>query len=83
MIFSFRSRETESIWRGDFVKGLPPDIQNLTRRKLRMLNSAKRLDDLRIERGGSKGLHSIAIDERWRLGFFWTGRGAKEVEVIV
>jgi len=90
MIFSFRSRETEAIWRGDYAKGLPTDIQNVARRKLRMLNSARRLDDLRIPpanrlealRGERKGQHSIRINDQWRICFIWTGTGAKAVEIV-
>ena len=90
MIFSFRSKETEAIWRGDFVKRFPPDIQNVARRKLRMLNSAKRLDDLRIApanrlevlKGERKGQHSIRINDQWRACFVWTGTGAKAVEIV-
>lgn len=90
MIFSFRSKETESIWRGYFVKSLPADLQNVARRKLRMLNNAKRLDDLRIPpanrlealKGERRGQHSIRINDQWRLCFSWTGTGAKDVEMV-
>jgi len=90
MIFSFRSRETESVWRGNFVKGLPPGIQNVARRKLRMLNSARRLEDLRVPpanrlealKGERKGQHSICINDQWRVCFVWTGTGARAVEIV-
>jgi plasmid maintenance system killer protein len=48
MILGFRSKEAEKIWHGEVTKRLPPAIQIVARRKLRMLNSARRLDDLRI-----------------------------------
>ena len=48
MILGFRSKEAEKIWHGEITKRLPPAIQIVARRKLRMLNSARRLDDLRI-----------------------------------
>lgn len=90
MIFSFRSKETESIWRGDFVRRLPADLQNVARRKLRMLNNARRLDDLRIPpanrlealKGDRRGQYSIRINDQWRLCFSWTGTGAKDVEMV-
>lgn len=82
MIFSFRSKETEAIWRGDFVKGLPPDIQNVARRKLRMLNSAKKLDDLRSVLSEREGRRSIVVSGQLRIRFLWSGRGAKFVEVV-
>ena len=81
MIFSFRSKETEAIWRGDFVKGLPPDFQNLARRKMRMLNSAKSLEDLQPLQSEREGRHSVVINDQLRLCFLWSGRGAKEVEI--
>ena len=82
MIYSFRSKEAKAIWEGDFVKSLSPDIQIVARRKLRMLNAAKLLEDLRMLKTERRGLHSIGIDDRWRACFVWTGRGAKEVEIV-
>jgi proteic killer suppression protein len=90
MILGFRSKGTESIWRGDFVKGLPPDIQPVARRKLRMLSSARKLDDLRIPpanrlealKGDRKGQHSIRINSQWRVCFRWSGTDASEVEIV-
>ena len=82
MIFSFRSKETEAIWRGDFVKGLPLDIQNVARRKLRMLNSAKKLDDLRSVLSERESRRSIVVSGQLRICFLWAGRGAKYVEVV-
>jgi len=48
MILSFGSKETEKIWNGDRVKNLPHDIQQIGRRKLRMLNNSQNLLDLKI-----------------------------------
>lgn len=90
MILSFRSKEAEAVWRGDYVKGLPSDIQPVARRKLRMLNSARQLDDLRIPpgnrlealKGDRKGQYSIRINDQWRLCFGWTDAGASNVEIV-
>lgn len=90
MILGFRSKQTEAIWRGTFVKGLPNDIQHVARRKLRMLNSAKKLDDLRIPpanrlealKGDRKGQYSIRINDQWRLCFGWSEAGASDVEIV-
>ena len=90
MILGFRSKETEAIWRGTFVKGFPNDIQHVARRKLRMLNSARKLDDLRIPpanrlealKGDRKGQYSIRINDQWRLCFGWTEAGASNVEIV-
>ena len=90
MILGFRSKEAEKIWHGEVTKRLPPAIQVVARRKLRMLNSARRLDDLRIPpanrlealKGERKGQFSIRINEQWRLCFRWTEAGADDVEIV-
>ena len=90
MILSFRSKQTEAVWRGDFAKGFPTDIQHVARRKLRMLNSARTLEDLRVPpanrfeslRGDRKGRHSIRINDQWRLCFIWADAGASDVEIV-
>lgn len=90
MILSFRSKETEAVWRGDSVKGFPSAIQGVARRKLRMLNSARKLDDLRIPpanrlellKGERKGQYSIRINSQWRLCFRWAEAGANDVEIV-
>ena len=90
MILSFRSRDTEQIWRGQVSKRFPQEIQHVARRKLRMLNSARRLDDLRVPpanrlealKGDRKGQHSIRINDQWRLCFFWTDAGPSEVAIV-
>lgn len=48
MIVSFSSKETEKIWKGEQVRKLPIEIQNIGRRKLRMLNNSQNVEDLRI-----------------------------------
>ncbi len=90
MILSFRSKDTEQIWRGEISKRFPHEIQHVARRKLRMLNSARRLDDLRVPpanrleamKGDRKGQHSIRINDQWRLCFCWTDAGPSEVEIV-
>lgn len=90
MILGFRSKEAEKIWHGEVTRRLPPAIQIVARRKLRMLNSARRLDDLRIPpanrlealKGERKGQFSIRINEQWRLCFRWTEAGADDVEIV-
>lgn len=90
MIHSFGSKETESIWNGRRVRKLPIQIQNLGRRKLRMLNNSQDLNDLRIppsnklERlsGKLKEYHSIRINKQWRIIFKWHEGNASEVEII-
>ena len=89
MIRSFGSKETESIWNGKRVTKLPLGIQNLGRRKLRMLNNAQDLNDLRIPpsnrleklAGKLKKYHSIRINKQWRIIFQWKDGNASEVEI--
>ena len=90
MIRSFRNRETELIWKGEASHRLPHDIQRVARRKLRMLNNARTLNDLRTPpanrlealHGDSKGLHSIRINDQWRICFTWKDGDAQGVEIV-
>ncbi|HUW06218.1 MAG TPA: type II toxin-antitoxin system RelE/ParE family toxin [Williamwhitmania sp.] len=90
MIVSFGSNETEKIWDGERVKNLPPEIQQIGRRKLRMLSNAQSIGDLKIPpsnrleklSGIRKGYYSIRINDQWRIIFLWENNQAKEVEII-
>ena len=90
MIRDFADREAEKLWQGTPSRRLPGDIQQVARRKLRMLNSATTLDDLRIPpanrlevlKGGRKGQHSIRINDQWRICFRWKDGDAHSVEII-
>lgn len=90
MIRSFRDPETAIIWRGEASRKLPRDIQQVALRKLRMMNQARRLTDLRIPpgnrlealKGGRAGQHSIRINDQWRICFVWTEEGPKDVEIV-
>ena len=69
---------------------LPSNIQAVARRKLRMLNNAKTLDDLRIPpanrlevlKGKRKDQHSIRINDQWRICFIWSHGDANKVEIV-
>ncbi len=88
MIKSFADRETEKVWRGRFSRRLPQDIQSVARRKLRMLNNAATLVDLRVPpanrlealRRDRAGQHSIRVNDQWRVCFLWQGGDAHDVE---
>ena len=90
MIESFRSRETEKVWNGEFSRRLPTNIQELALTKLRILNAAVRLENLlvppgnRLEalKGDRKGQHSIRINRQWRICFQWRGGNAYNVEIV-
>ena len=90
MILGFVCAETENIWNGARSRRLPPDIQGVALRKLRMLNQARRLDDLRVPpnnrlellKGNRSGQHSIRINDQWRVCFRWTEGGPDDVEIV-
>jgi toxin HigB-1 len=90
MINSFGSKETEKIWNGDRVKNLPLEIQQIGRRKLRILNNSQNLLDLRIPpsnkleklSGKIKDLYSIRINDQWRITFRWEDGNANDVTII-
>lgn len=90
MILDFKCAETEAIWQGRTSRRLPSEIQAIARRKLRMLNNAASLADLRIPpanrlealKGGRKGQHSIRINDQWRICFVWDANGAAAVEIV-
>lgn len=90
MIISFGNSETEQVWIGDRVKKLPIEIQNIGRRKLRMLNNSVDIADLRIPpanrleklSGKLKDFYSIRINDQWRIIFKWNAGNAFEVEII-
>ncbi|MGE3921017.1 MAG: type II toxin-antitoxin system RelE/ParE family toxin [Gammaproteobacteria bacterium] len=89
MIKTFKCKETKKIWEGTFSLHLPNNIQEIARRKLRMLNNAKVLEDLRIPPknclealgGKRKGEHSIRINKQWRLCFKWIDGDAFEARI--
>ena len=90
MIISFGNTETEQVWSGNRVKKLPTEIQNIGRRKLRMLNNSVDIADLRIPpanrleklSGKLKDFYSIRINDQWRIIFKWNAGNAFEVEII-
>jgi len=90
MIASFRDTETATIWEGRRSRKLPPDIQNVALRKLRLINNARTLDDLRVPPGNRlealakdrRGQHSIRINNQWRICFVWRDGHAHQVEIV-
>ena len=90
MIISFGNSETEKVWSGERVKGLSKEIQEIGRRKLRMLNNSVDLADLRIPpsnrveklSGKLKEFYSIRINNQWRIVFKWNAGNASNVEII-
>lgn len=90
MIKSFRDSETEKIWSGFRSKKLPSQIQRVARRKLRMINNAVTINDLRIPppnrlerlKDNLNGLYSIRINDQWRIVFRWVPSNAFEVGIL-
>ena len=90
MIRSFRDKQTEAIWLGNAVRRWPIELQEIARRKLRMLNNAQTLADLRIPpanhlealKGDRKGQHSIRINDQWRICFVWRDGDSDQVEIV-
>lgn len=90
MIISFDCKETQGIWEGKASRKIPHDIQERAFRKLRQLDAARTLDDLKeppsnnLEalKGDMKGYMSIRINKQWRLRFIWDGNDATKVEII-
>jgi toxin HigB-1 len=90
MIISFGSKDTEKIWLGERAKRIPIEIQQIGRRKLRMINNSQDLKDLRIPpsnrleklKGKSKDFYSIRINDQWRIVFRWENNNAYEVEIL-
>jgi len=89
MIISFHCHDTEKLAQGYRVRRFIA-IEDVARRKLRQLEIAMTLNDLRIPPGNRlqalsgdrTGTHSIRINDQWRLCFRWTQHGAADVEII-
>jgi proteic killer suppression protein len=90
MIQHFRCPETALIHQGEGSRRLPTHIQDIARRKLRMLDAAMNLIDLQSPpgnrlkalQGGRRGQYSIRINGQWRICFTWSTHGPDNVEII-
>ncbi|MBW1789388.1 MAG: type II toxin-antitoxin system RelE/ParE family toxin [Deltaproteobacteria bacterium] len=90
MIRSFKSRDAAALFNRRPVRRLPPDIQRGALRKLRMINRAETLRDLRVPpanrlealKGDRQGQHSIRINDQWRICFYWERGDAHDVEIV-
>ncbi len=89
MISSFQCKDTKALSEGRNVRRFV-NTAKVARRKLRQLEIAARLDDLRVPpgnrlealRGGRSGQYSIRINDQWRVCFRWTDAGAHDVEIV-
>ena len=90
MIRSFKCKETERLFNLEQVKKIPPGVQKAALRKLWMLDAAASLQDLyrppanRLEalKGDRHGLHSIRINDQFRICFVWQLTDAYDVEIV-
>ena len=89
MIVSFKDADTEALAGGWRVRRFA-NIESVARRKLRQLQIAGRLEDLRVPpgnrleplKGDRAGQHSIRINDQYRVCFRWTTAGAEDVEIV-
>jgi len=89
MIRSFKCEYTEALSKGCRVKKFT-DIAKVARSKIRQIEIANRLDDLKVPpgnylevlRGDRAGQYSIRINDKWRICFNWTNAGAENVEIV-
>ena len=88
MIVSFGSKDAEKIWKGERIKKIPIEIQQVGRRKLRMIHNSQNWSDLRIppsnrlEKLKGSDYYSIRINDQWRIVFQWIDNNAHEVEIM-
>ena len=90
MIRTFRDQTTEAVFNGESPKGFPANLVRVARRKLRYLNAASNLGDLRSPPGNRlealagdrKGQYSIRINDQFRVCFVWTPEGPANVEIV-
>lgn len=90
MILNFGDKETELIWKGEFSRKLPAEIQQVARRKLRMMHRSQNLLDLSIPpsnhleklKGNLKDHYSIRINNKWRIIFIWQNEHLEHVCIV-
>ncbi len=90
MIKTFNNDETQKIYQRQCSRKLPSDIQQVALRKLRMINNAVTIVDLRVPpanqleklTGNRAGQWSIRINDQWRVCFRWEGSDAYDVEIV-
>ena len=89
MVRSYRCKDTQALAAGQRVRRFV-NIETVARRKLRQLQVAGRLEDLRIPPGNRleslsadrAGQHSIRINDRWRVCFRWVDGMVEDVEIV-
>jgi proteic killer suppression protein len=90
VIKSFRDRDAERLFHRRPTRRFGAEVRRVGLRKLRMLDAAATLEDLRVPpgnrlerlRGDRSGQHSIRINDRWRICFRWQDGDAYDVEIV-
>jgi len=90
MIKSFKCKETEKIYYEIYSRKIPFDIQKRALQKLRMLNAAFALEDLKVPpgnhfealSGNRQGQYSIRINNQFRICFRWLDNHSFDVEIV-
>lgn len=87
---SFACKDTEKIYRREYARKLPGDIQRIAMRKLWMIDAAPDMKSFRVPpgnrlealKGGRSGQHSIRINDQWRVCFRWKDGNAYSVKIV-
>ncbi len=90
MIRSFACKDTEKVWNGLKVRAFPGDMQDRALRKLRLIDAAQTVEDLKVPpgnrledlKGDRRGQKSIRINDQWRICFVWKDNEAFDVEIV-
>jgi proteic killer suppression protein len=90
MIRAFADKRNQMVFAGASPKGFPSGILKVARRKLKMVDAAVVLSDLRVPPGNQlealtgdrRGQYSIRINDQWRICFVWTPEGPTDLEVV-
>ena len=90
MIQSFADEPTRKVWDREHVRGFGPGLQRMAQKKLRLLNAAETINDMRIPPGNRlekltgdrEGQYSIRINDEYRICFVWTTAGPTDVQIV-
>ena len=90
MIQSFADEPTRKVWDREHVRHFGPDLQRMAQKKLRLLNAAETINDMRIPPGNRleklsgdrEGQYSIRINDQYRICFVWTSAGPTNVQIV-
>jgi toxin HigB-1 len=90
VIQSFADEPTRRVWEREQVRQFGQELQRAAQKKLRLLNAAETINDLRIPPGNRleklagdrDGQHSIRINAQYRICFIWTSAGPTDVQIV-